>query len=154
MIKKDDLKEVGCFGIHEKKVYEDWCLWLKLIKAQKFPVRIGSLLTWYRIKPLEESELKKSNSSNKKRAMKLVNEIKRDIVYKKPGVQYPKVDYNWEEILDEQPQIVNVKHGKEKKGIIECSIKIKENAVTELHIDTDDACAFIINQNDEGDLLI
>ena len=80
MIKKDDLKEVGCFGIHEKKVYEDWCLWLKLIKNQKFPVRIGELLTWYRQKPLEESELKKSNSSNKKRAMKLVNNIKRDIV--------------------------------------------------------------------------
>ena len=109
MVKKEDLQNVGGFGIHEKKVFEDWCLWLKLIKAQKFPVRIGSLLTWYRIKPLEESELKKSNSSNKKRAMKLVNEIKRDIVYKKPGVQYPKVDYNWEEILDEQPQIVNVK---------------------------------------------
>ena len=109
MVKKEDLQKVGCFGIHEKKVFEDWCLWLKLIKAQKFPVRIGSLLTWYRIKPLEESELKKSNSSNKKRAMKLVNEIKRDIVYKKPGVQYPKADYNWEEILEEQPQIVNVK---------------------------------------------
>ena len=54
----------------------------------------------------------------------------------------------------ENGQIVNVKLGKEKKGIIECFIKIKENAVTELHIDTDDACAFIINQNDEGDLLI
>ncbi len=115
MIKKDDLKEVGCFGINEKKVYEDWCLWLKLIKNQKFPVRIGELLTWYRQKPLEESELKKSNSSNKKRAMKLVNNIKRDIVYKKQGIQYPKQDYNWEEIVENQPQIVKVKQAKNSK---------------------------------------
>lgn len=51
-------------------------------------------------------------------------------------------------------QIVNVKLGSEKKGVIECFVKIKNNAVTELHIDTDDASAFIINQGDEGDLLI
>ena len=115
MIKKEDLKEVGCFGIHEKKVFEDWCLWLKLIKNQKFPVRIGELLTWYRQKPLEESELKKSNTSNKKRAMKLVNDIKRDIAYKKQGIQYPKQDYNWEEIKESQSQIVEVKQKRNNK---------------------------------------
>ena len=115
MIKKEDLKKVGCFGIHEKKVFEDWCLWLKLIKNQKFPVRIGELLTWYRQKPLEESELKKSNTSNKKRAMKLVTNIRRDIVYKKQGIQYPKQDYNWEEITESQPQIVEVKQKRNNK---------------------------------------
>ena len=52
------------FGLKEKKIYEDWYLWLKLIKAGKFPVRISSLLTWYRIKPLEESELRKSKTEN------------------------------------------------------------------------------------------
>ncbi len=51
-------------------------------------------------------------------------------------------------------QIVNVSLGKEKKGIIECHIKIKDAAFFELHIDTDDAAAFIISQNDEGDLLL
>ena len=51
-------------------------------------------------------------------------------------------------------QIVNVKLGKEKKGVIECFVKIKDNAVLELHIDTDDASAFIISQGDEGELLI
>lgn len=115
MIKKKDLKEVGCFGIHEKKVFEDWCLWLKLIKKQKFPVRIGELLTWYRIKPTEESELKKSNNSNKKRAMHLVNDIKKSITYKEQGIQYPKQDYNWEEIPEEQPQIVKVKQKENNK---------------------------------------
>ena len=35
MVRKKDLQEVGCFGLHEKKVYEDWYLWLKLIKNKK-----------------------------------------------------------------------------------------------------------------------
>ena len=51
-------------------------------------------------------------------------------------------------------QIVNVKLGKEKKGVIECFVKIKDNAILELHIDTDDASAFIMSQGDEGELLI
>ena len=108
-IRKEDFKAVGGFGLKEKKIYEDWCLWLKLIKAEKFPVRISSLLTWYRKKSLEESELGQSNSENKKRAMKLVNDIKRDIVYTKRGIQYPKQDYKWDEILDEQPTIKKIK---------------------------------------------
>lgn len=114
-VKKSAIEEVGGFGFKEKRIYEDWCLWLKLIKAGHFPVRISSLLTWYRIKPIEESELKKSDSGNKTRAMKLVNDIKRDIVYVKPGIQYPKSDYDWEEILDDQPNIIKLKKNRDNK---------------------------------------
>lgn len=114
-VRKSAIEEVGGFGFKEKKIYEDWCLWLKLIKAGKFPVRISSLLTWYRIKPIEESELRKSNAENKKRAMKLVEEIRRDIVYTKPGIQYPKHDYDWDKIIDEQPGIVKLKQKKNNK---------------------------------------
>lgn len=114
-VRKSAIEEVGGFGFKEKKIYEDWCLWLKLIKAEKFPVRISSLLTWYRIKPIEESELRKSQSGNKKRAMKLVNDIRRDIVYTKPGIQYPKHDYEWNEILNEQPSIIKLKQKKNGK---------------------------------------
>lgn len=115
LVRKDAIEEVGGFGLKEKKIYEDWYLWLKLIRAGKFPVRISALLTWYRIKPEEESELKKSNAGNKKRAMKLVNDIKRDIVYTKPGIQYPKHDYDWDEILEEQPSIIKLKQKKNGK---------------------------------------
>ena len=99
-VRKNDLLEVGCFGIKEKKVYEDWYLWLKLIKAGKFPVRMSSLLTYYRQKS-GTSELKASNESNRKRALKIIEEAKRDIVYYKDGIQFPKYDYDWEEIADE-----------------------------------------------------
>ena len=114
-IRKSDLEEVGGFCLKEKKIYEDWYLWLKLIKAGKYPVRISSLLTWYRIKPIEESELKKSNSENKNRAMKLIDDIKKDIISTKPGIQYPKQDYDWEEIQDKQPSIIKLKTKKNEK---------------------------------------
>ena len=99
-VRKEDLLEVGCFGIKEKKVYEDWYLWVKLIKAGKFPVRMSSLLTYYRQKS-RTSELQASNKSNRKRALKIIEDAKRDIVYYKDGIQFPKYDYNWEEIEDE-----------------------------------------------------
>lgn len=114
-IRKSALEEVGGFGLKEKKVYEDWYLWLKLIKAGKFPVRISSLLTWYRIKPLAESELRKSNTENRKRAMKLIEYIRRDMGVSKEGIQYPKQDYNWDTILEEQPNLVKVKQKENKK---------------------------------------
>ena len=101
-VRKKDLLEVGCFGLKEKKVYEDWYLWIKLIKAGKFPVRMSSLLTFYRQKK-EVSELKSSNATNRKYAMKIIEDAKRDIVFYKEGIQFPKYDYNWEQI-DEIPE--------------------------------------------------
>ena len=98
-VRKNDLIEVGGFGLKEKKVYEDWYLWIKLIKAGKYPVRMSSLLTYYRQKK-ETSELKSSNEENRKNALRIINEVKRDIVDYKNGIQFPKFDYNWEEIND------------------------------------------------------
>ena len=98
-VRKKDLLEVGGFGLKDKKVYEDWYLWIKLIKAGKLPIRMSSLLTFYRQKK-EVSELKSSNESNRKYAMKIIDEVKRDIVYYKDGIQFPKYDYNWDKIED------------------------------------------------------
>ena len=100
-VRKNDLLEVGCFGIKEKKVYEDWYLWVKLIKIGKFPVRMSSLLTYYRQKD-GTSELQASNDSNRKRALKIIEDAARDIVYYKDGVQFPKYDYDWEDIEEEE----------------------------------------------------
>ena len=111
-IRKADLLEVGGFGIKEKKVYEDWYLWIKLIKAGKFPVRMNSLLTYYRQKK-ETSELKSSNEENKKNALKIIDEAKRDIVDYKDGIQFPKFDYDWKEINDDV--LLPIKSKKSKK---------------------------------------
>ena len=111
-IRKADLLEVGGFGIKEKKVYEDWYLWIKLIKAGKFPIRMNSLLTYYRQKK-ETSELKSSNEENKKNALKIIDEAKRDIVDYKDGIQFPKFDYDWKEINDDV--LFPIKSKKSKK---------------------------------------
>ena len=71
LVKKSDLLEVGCFGIKEKSMYEDWNLWLKLIKAGKVPLRVDAPLFWYR--KFGESELSRANK-NKENAMRYVNE--------------------------------------------------------------------------------
>ncbi len=116
-IRKQDLLEVGCFGITEKKVYEDWYLWLKLIKAGKYPIRMNSLLTYYRQKK-EDSELKESNVNNKKNAMKLIEDVKSNIVQYNQAIQFPKYDYNWEDIADERIKVVTKKNNDDKIRVL------------------------------------
>lgn len=54
----------------------------------------------------------------------------------------------------EDDQKVLIKINTEKKGIIEAFIKISDNAYFELHLDTDDANAFLLKNDDEVDLII
>lgn len=100
MVRKDKLQEIGGFNLSERKVYEDWCLWLRLMENGNFPVRMSYLGTWYRQKNEEESELRKSNNENKERAMQLVNKINERLhgITLKEAVQFPKEEYNWEQI--------------------------------------------------------
>ncbi len=103
-VRKKDLEEIGLFGIEERRIYEDWYLWLKLIKNGKYPVRMNSLLTYYRQKK-DNSELKKANSNNRKNALKLIEQTSAEIMEYKDGIQFPKFDYNFEEIIEENENI-------------------------------------------------
>ena len=88
MVKKDDLLEVGCFGIKEKAMYEDWNLWLKLIRAGKKPLRVNAPLFWYRQTGTGELSRARKNSEE---AMKYVNETAKDIKDDQVEViQYPR----------------------------------------------------------------
>ena len=117
MIKKEAFFTVNGFEIRDKNVYEDWCLWLKMIKSGMYPVRMNFFGFWYRKKPKEESELKHSHASNRERAMSYVEKIKNqiDVSKIKDGVQYPKADYNWEEIIENNENIVIPKKNKNNK---------------------------------------
>lgn len=114
MIRKEAFWAVNGFEIRDKNVYEDWCLWLKMIEKRMYPVRMNFLGFWYRKKPKEESELQQSNEDNRERAMsyvkKIINKIednrKRGKKGPKKGIQYPKEDYNWEYIKDEDSNII------------------------------------------------
>ena len=104
MIRKSDFLEVGGYELREKSVFEDWNFWLKLIAKEKFPVRMSFLGFWYRRKPKNESELVRAKE-NRKNAMRYVNETASKIKTEVEAIQYPKQDYNWEEIIDNQSQI-------------------------------------------------
>jgi len=51
-------------------------------------------------------------------------------------------------------QIVQIKVPGEKSGIMDAEIKISENAYFELHIDTDDANAFLLNNDDKVTMIV
>ncbi|MBP3707025.1 MAG: glycosyltransferase [Clostridia bacterium] len=99
LIKKADFLKVGGFGIKEKGIYEDWNLWLKMIAAEMYPVRMDFFGFWYRRKEKKESELAASNK-NQIRAKEIIDETAKSIKKTKPAVQYPKSDYNWD-IIEE-----------------------------------------------------
>lgn len=106
VIRKEAFFKVGGFGYKEKKIYEDWCLWLKLIREGMYPVRMSFYGCWYRQKSIQESELRQSNTENKERAMYLANEIAKDVVNPKEAIQYPKEDYNWDVIVEKFDGII------------------------------------------------
>lgn len=123
MIKKEAFLKVNGFEIRDKNVYEDWCLWLKMMKEGMFPVRMNFFGFWYRQKKKEESQLRQSNEDNREKAMNYVRNINKEIEQKekkesfilKKAIQYPKEDYNWEEIIETFDKIEIPKKARNKK---------------------------------------
>ena len=117
--RKDKVKEIGGFKLREKKVYEDWYLWLRLLEKGNFPVRMSFLGTWYRAKKAEESELRQSHSENKQNAMKYIEEARANLkgVNLKDAIQFPKEDYNWEVIPEKQETITAIPQKKKNNKI-------------------------------------
>lgn len=87
MVRKEDLLEVGCFGLKEKGMYEDWNLWLKLIKAGKKPLRVNDKLFWYRVS--STGEFSRANK-NKQKAMNFINETANSITDNVEIIQFPR----------------------------------------------------------------
>ncbi len=113
MIRKEDFLEVGGYGLKEKAVYEDWNLWLKLIAKGKFPVRMNFYGFWYRRKG-KDGELAKSRE-NKDAAMEIVKNTAKTIKKDVEAIQYPRFEYNWDELIDEFDQIPKVKKNEDGK---------------------------------------
>lgn len=53
-------------------------------------------------------------------------------------------------VKDDEPVMVHI--NTEKKGIIEAFWKVSDLSYKEIHLDTDDANAFLLNQNDEVEI--
>lgn len=97
MVKKNALLDVGCFGIKEKAMFEDWNLWLKLLAKGYIPIRINAPLFWYRVNTTGEFARANKNYGN---AMKLINSTVKTIKGDVKAIQFPNVDMSFESIND------------------------------------------------------
>ena len=48
MIRKKDILEIGGYKDEKKPYHEDWRFWLDMLSLSKKPVRVASILFWYR----------------------------------------------------------------------------------------------------------
>ena len=99
VIKKEDFLAVGGYGVKEKKIFEDWNLWLKFIADKKYPVHNSYYGFWYRRNEL--SELSASVNTNKKRAMEIIHDTCKTIKGTVEAKEYPDYNYNWNYIRDD-----------------------------------------------------
>ena len=54
----------------------------------------------------------------------------------------------------EDKQIIKIKIDGEKSGIVDAEVKVSDNGYLELHIDTDDANAFLLQDNDKVTMIL
>ena len=111
MVRKEDLQEVGGFGIKEKAMYEDWNLWLKLLEKKKVPIRVNSPIFWYRTS--NSGEFSRANK-NKEQAMRYVNETASRITEDVDIIQFPREGKKYDTVKA-HPQMVLPKYKKNKK---------------------------------------
>lgn len=115
MIRKDDLLEVGCFGIKEKAMYEDWNLWLKLLAKGKKPIRVNAPLFWYRISNTGEFSRAQKNNQN---AMKYINKTASTIKEDVEIIQFPREGNKFQTVKEHNDMILPEYEKTKKKKIL------------------------------------
>ena len=111
LVKKEDVLEVGGFGIKEKSMYEDWNLWLKLLQHGKKPIRVNAPLFWYRVSGT--GEFSRANK-NKEQAMRYVNETASKIEREVEIVQFPREGGKYDRV-EQYENMVVPQYEKDKK---------------------------------------
>ena len=115
MIKKDVLlKEEKAFTC-EKAVFEDWMLWLNLLKKGYKPLHVNYFGFWYRRS--DAGELSKAKKKNRKRAINLIKKLSKEVTNYVEAKQYPVQNYNWDGIMDMPDSVItpNVQNKDKKK---------------------------------------
>ena len=115
MIKKSDLLEVGCFGLKEKGMYEDWNLWLKLLAKGKKPVRVNAPLFWYRVSNSGEFSRAKENHE---KAMKFINESASNVKEEVEVIQFPRAKTEFSKVVFNDQMILPYYKKDKKKTIL------------------------------------
>ena len=96
LIRKKDFFEVGGYGLTEKGINEDWIFWLKLFSKSKIPLKVNYYGFWYRRK--KNGELKKS-LENQEITDRLLKPYVKKIDYRLTAIEYPKDNYDWNDVF-------------------------------------------------------
>ena len=96
MIRKQALLDVKEVFACEKAVFEDWMMWLNLLKVGKKPLHINYFGFWYRRS--STGELSKAKKKNNKKATRLIKELSKEVTNYVEAKQYPLDNYNWDGI--------------------------------------------------------
>lgn len=90
LIRKEALLDVGCYGMVDEDVHEDWHLWLRMLEKGYFPIRMNYYGFWYRKK--KEGGILDSINTNKERDKHAREEIEkqaRKIIDDVKAIQFP-----------------------------------------------------------------
>lgn len=112
LVRREAYFAVNGYELREKAVNEDWNFWLKLIAKGYYPVHMSYIGQWYRRK--DSGELARA-TQNRKRALEIIKKTASTIKKEVQAVQYPKADYNYETLLENQPSIVVPKKKEDDK---------------------------------------
>lgn len=158
LTKKKDLSQLGDFAANE-------CVTLKTEKGILENVRIVGPFRSYNQVEISKSDarklglnppVRKSGNLLNSETITIVGEIggitlKDACILSERHIHMSPFEAKIWKVEDEQ--VVQVKINGDKSGVLDAHIKISENGVLAFHIDTDDANAFLLEQNEEVEVL-
>lgn len=112
LIKKEDYLSVGGYELEGTALYEDWIFWLKLIEQKKFPIHTSYYGFWYRrTNTGQRSSAMKKHKQNLSMVKKYADKIHEKVT----PIEYPKEDFNWNQLSEKIDTVVIPKYKKDNK---------------------------------------
>ena len=112
LIKKEDYLSVGGYELEGTALYEDWIFWLKLIEQKKFPIHMSDYGFWYRrTNTGQRSSAMKKHKQNLSMVKKYADKIHEKVT----PIEYPKEDFNWNQLSEKIDTVVIPKYKKDNK---------------------------------------
>ena len=112
LIKKEDYLSVGGYELEGTALYEDWIFWLKLIEQKKFPIHMSYYGFWYR---RTNTGQRSSPMKKHKQNLSMVKKYADKIHEKVTPIEYPKEDFNWNQLSEKIDTVVIPKYKKDNK---------------------------------------
>ena len=103
LIRKSVFNEVNGYELRVKSVNEDWNFWLKLLAKGYYPIHMNFFAFWYRRKETgsELQRVKNNQKVNSQIIKDSASKVDKDVI----AIQYPTNSYNYEDLIEVNPDI-------------------------------------------------